>query len=63
MILACASSCVINSFYDKVISLKKDNRVYLGGELIDCDGMCGGYNLHNAWLTGMKAGKDMANRV
>ena len=37
--------------------------LYFAGEVIDYDGPCGGYNLHNAWLTGMKAGKDMANRV
>ena len=37
--------------------------LYFAGEVIDYDGPCGGYNLHNAWLTGMKAGKDMANCV
>ena len=37
--------------------------LYFAGEVIDYDGPCGGYNLHNAWLTGMKAGKDMADRV
>ena len=31
------------------LSLKKDNRIYLGGELIDCDGLCGGYNLQFAF--------------
>lgn len=37
--------------------------LYFAGEVIDYDGPCGGYNLHNAWITGMKAGKDMATRV
>lgn len=37
--------------------------LYFAGEVIDYDGPCGGYNLHNAWITGMKSGKDMANRV
>ena len=37
--------------------------LYFAGEVIDYDGPCGGYNLHNAWLTGIKAGKDMANHV
>lgn len=31
------------------LSWKKDNRIYLGGELIDCDGLCGGYNLQFAF--------------
>ena len=31
------------------LSLKQDKRIYLGGEVIDCDGMCGGYNLQFAF--------------
>ena len=42
---------------------KKEKGVYFIGEVLNIDGPCGGYNLHNAWLTGMKAGKDMANCV
>jgi len=30
--------------------------LYITGELLDIDGMCGGYNLHFAWATGMLAG-------
>lgn len=30
--------------------------VYLIGELLDCDGVCGGYNLQWAWATGAIAG-------
>lgn len=30
--------------------------LYLTGELLDVDGICGGYNLHWAWSTGMLAG-------
>ena len=37
--------------------------LYFAGEVTDYDGPCGGYNLHNAWLTGIKAGKDMAKGV
>lgn len=33
--------------------------LYLAGEVIDYDGPCGGYNLTNAWMTGIKAGKAM----
>ena len=29
--------------------------LYLCGELLDVDGLCGGYNLHWAWATGMTA--------
>lgn len=30
--------------------------LYLTGELLDVDGICGGYNLHFAWATGTLAG-------
>lgn len=35
--------------------------LYFAGEVIDYDGPCGGYNLHNAWLTGLKAGAAMVS--
>ena len=34
--------------------------LYLTGELLDVDGMCGGYNLQWAWATGFIAGKHAA---
>ena len=41
-------------------SLKTKN-IYFTGEIIDIDGHCGGYNLTNAWITGMLAGKGVNN--
>lgn len=35
--------------------------LYITGELLDYDGPCGGYNLSNAWLTGLKAARAIAN--
>lgn len=35
--------------------------LYITGELLDIDGDCGGYNLTNAWITGMLAGKGSSN--
>lgn len=34
--------------------------LYLTGELLDIDGICGGYNLHWAWASGYLAGKNAA---
>ena len=34
--------------------------LYLTGELLDVDGICGGYNLQWAWATGFIAGKNAA---
>lgn len=36
------------------------SRLYLTGELLDVDGICGGYNLQWAWSTGYLAGKNSA---
>ena len=38
------------------LSLKSDNNVYLGGEMIDIDGECGGYNIEFALLSGIRIG-------
>lgn len=37
--------------------------VYLTGELLDCDGICGGYNLQWAWATGVLAGRAVSERT
>lgn len=34
--------------------------IYITGELLDVDGICGGYNLHFAWISGMLAGMSSA---
>lgn len=34
--------------------------LFFAGEITDYDGPCGGYNLQNAWRTGIKAGRAMA---
>lgn len=34
--------------------------LYITGELLDYDGPCGGFNLSNAWLTGLKAARGIA---
>ncbi len=41
------------------MSLKKKN-LFLTGEMIDCGGRSGGYNLHFAWISGILAGKKAA---
>ena len=37
--------------------------LYFAGEVTDYDGPCGGFNLNNAWYTGIKAGRAMAGRL
>lgn len=40
---------------------KKYKGLYFAGEIIDVDGICGGYNLQFAWSTGAIAGRNVAN--
>lgn len=37
--------------------------LYFAGELIDVDGICGGYNLHFAFAGGMRAGREAAKQA
>jgi predicted Rossmann fold flavoprotein len=37
--------------------------LFFGGEIIDYDGPCGGYNLQNAWLNGLKAGHNIVKET
>ncbi len=45
---------------DENCMLKKHKDIYVVGELLDIDGVCGGYNLHLAWATGYVAGNHAA---
>ncbi|MGN0734193.1 MAG: aminoacetone oxidase family FAD-binding enzyme [Anaerovoracaceae bacterium] len=51
---------------DEVDGLTMESKLvpglFFSGEVLDYDGPCGGYNLHHAWLTGIRAGKGMADR-
>ena len=46
----------------KELESKKYKGLYLTGELIDVDGICGGYNLHWAFTSGYLAGKSIADK-
>lgn len=39
---------------------KIEKGIFFAGEILDYDGPCGGFNLNNAWLTGIKAGNGLA---
>ncbi len=45
---------------DRHFAMKKCPSVYVVGELLDVDGMCGGYNLQWAWTSGYIAGQHAA---
>lgn len=41
------------------LSLKKDDNIFIGGETIDIDGECGGYNIEFALLSGIRIGSNI----
>lgn len=45
---------------DETSESKLAGGLYITGELADRDFMCGGYNLSNAWITGLAAADDIA---
>ncbi len=45
----------------KTIESKLVKGLFFGGEVLDIDGDCGGFNLHWAWASGFLAGKNMSS--
>ena len=54
----CAGGVRLSEVDDNFQSVKVSG-LYVTGELLDIDGICGGYNLHWAWLTGIIAGENV----
>jgi len=46
----------VDEIYPKTLESKKSKGLYFAGEIIDIDGLCGGYNLQWAWSSGYIAG-------
>jgi predicted Rossmann fold flavoprotein len=45
----------------KTLESKLVKDLYFTGEILDCDGACGGYNLGFAWLSGLLVGNSIKN--
>lgn len=43
-------------------SLKSNNKIFAIGEILDVNGMCGGYNLQFAFSSAMTVAKEIKNR-
>lgn len=52
----CCGGIPLAEIEDSMESVKCPH-VYFAGEILDCDGICGGYNLQWAWATGRIAGE------
>ena len=51
----------LDEINDDFSSRIKSN-LYLGGEILDVDGACGGYNLYFAWLSGIVIANSIVNK-
>lgn len=56
----CAGGVKTTEVNSSTLESLLENGLYLTGELLDIDGICGGYNLQWAWSTGIIAGKNAA---
>ncbi len=54
-----AGGVLLDEVNPKTMESKLVPGLYFSGEVLDYDGPCGGYNLYNAWTTGLAAGKAM----
>lgn len=54
----CAGGISLSELDDDFQSIRIPG-IFIVGEILDVDGICGGYNLHWAWLSGMTAGKNI----
>lgn len=52
----CAGGISVAEIYPETMESRYVEHLYLAGELLDVDGICGGYNLQWAWATGYLAG-------
>ena len=59
---AAAGGLAVSEVDDDMQSRKLPG-LYVTGELLDIDGACGGYNLHFAWATGIRAGISAARGI
>ena len=56
----CAGGVSTEEIRPETLESKKIKGLYFAGELLDVDGICGGYNLQWAWSSGAVAGKNAA---
>ncbi len=56
-----ASGGLLLNQFDEHLQSKLLPGLYACGEVLDCDGDCGGFNLHWAWCSGITAGRAAAS--
>ncbi len=59
---ATAGGVSLEEVNEETCESKICKNLYITGELLDRDFPCGGFNLSNAWITGIHAAKDIVER-
>jgi len=63
MAQVCSGGVDTTQVDSRTMQSKKTKGLYFVGELLDVDGICGGYNLQWAWTSGYLAGQDAAGSL
>lgn len=58
----CAGGVDTREIHSATMESKRISGLYFAGEIVDVDGICGGYNLQWAWSSGYLAGQSAAER-
>lgn len=58
----CTGGIPVSEVNNLTLESKFAPNIYFAGEILDVDGICGGYNLHFAWATGYIAGKAISEK-
>ena len=58
----CTGGVLISDIHMQTLESKLVPNIYFAGEILDVDGICGGYNLHFAWTTGFIAGRAISEK-
>lgn len=58
----CCGGVDLSQMKEDSLESRKLPGLYMCGELLDVDGICGGYNLQWAWSSGYRAGREAARR-
>ena len=53
----CCGGVAVSEICSKTMESKNMQGLYFAGEIVDVDGICGGYNLQWAWSSGATAGR------
>jgi predicted flavoprotein YhiN len=58
----CSGGCRLSEIDYNTFESKLVSNLYITGELLDMNGVCGGYNLTTCWISGILSGKAIGDK-